>query len=324
MSSRIYVVLIAVLLAIGAIYWLVSNRAMPTSTPRGVRVKPTAVDFNGDRRSDWAVVRETDGALTWFVSNQGGQVTTAWGQRGDRLVPADYDGDGRTDLAVWRAGTFYVQPSSGRETTQAWGQADDDPMVVGDYDGDGRADFAVYRAGAPSRWFILKSSDGKSTEQPFGQTGDVPAPGDYDGDGRVDIAVKRAPSGDGAATFHLLQSTAGLADVPWGLGADVVVTGDYDGDGKADIAVARHEGAALVFYVRRSSDTTMLTQPWGQQGDTPAPGDYDGDRRTDFAVWRPASTNGAGTFYVLKSGGGELAQAWGQRDDVLPAAVAVR
>ena len=88
--------------------------------------------------------------------------TIGWGLPGDVPVPGDYDGDGRTDVAVWRpsTGVWWMLTSSSAFTaifTIGWGLPGDVP-VPGDYDGDGRTDVAVWRPSTGVWWMLTSSS----------------------------------------------------------------------------------------------------------------------------------------------------------------------
>jgi hypothetical protein len=105
-------------------------------------------------------------------------------------APADYDGDGVSDIGIYRDGAWSVVGSSdGNVTHVAWGGPSWVP-VGGDYDGDGIADVAVYHTSGV--WSIIRSSDGGTTVVGWGGApNDVPVPADYDGDGKTDIAIYR-------------------------------------------------------------------------------------------------------------------------------------
>ena len=295
------------------------------------------VDFDGDGKTDPAVIRNTGGGPsgqeTWFIQNSSGapaSTTRDWGIASDFAVPEDYDGDNKTDIAVWRPGPpfgsyFYIlQSSTGTLRTDQFGQTGDDPTVVGDYDGDGKTDPAVYRdgaiAGAHSFWYYRSSISGTIIGTDWGQNGDFPGPGDYDGDGKNDFVVQR-DAGGGQARFYLKQTTAGNTNVLFGTPLDVIVPGDYDGDLKTDIAVVRATGGVLTWYVLRSSNAATTSTAFGASvTDLVCQGDWDGDGKTDIAVWRPNADPTMNFFYWLRSSTGVLAAVeWGQNLDV-PAA----
>jgi hypothetical protein len=94
-------------------------------------------DYDGDGTTDFAVVREepaNNNNLVWYIfrSQSSTGVGIPFGAIGDDLtVQNDYDGDGKTDIAVWRNsdGNFYIINSSGGFTVTHWGTANDFPVA---------------------------------------------------------------------------------------------------------------------------------------------------------------------------------------------------
>ncbi|MFN0140994.1 MAG: FG-GAP repeat domain-containing protein [Pyrinomonadaceae bacterium] len=287
-----------------------------------------SIDFNGDNKTDFAVARSASagGQTTWWIRNSAGQDSASdWGlgvgfATGDRATPADFDGDGKTDIAVWRPGAaltaaFYILNSAGNTVSVVqFGQTGDDVTVVDDYDGDGKADPACYRAGASGTFFYrgsLGNPGGNITYALWGTTGDSAIPGDYDGDGKADFTIFRNDAGQ--AQHWRRQSDGSVVVLPYGLFTDKFVTGDFDGDGKTDIAAIRTNGANYDWYILRSSTGVTVFEKFGLSAtDYPVPGDYDGDNETDIAVWRSGQAADQTYFFVRNTNNSPVVQEWGQ------------
>jgi hypothetical protein len=219
---------------------------------------------------------------------------------------ADFDGDGRTDLSVYRPsqGNWYYQGSANGFVGLHFGDAADLP-APGDFDNDGKTDISVFRP-SNGTWYRINSNDGTVTFVEFGLNGDVPQTGDYDGDGRADQAVFRPTNG----TWYWRRSSNGQwAGLQFGQNGDKAVAGDYDGDGKTDPAVFR----GGLWYKYLSSNNSFSGEAFGIDSDRAVEGDYDGDNREDVAVFRPSNGN---WYFHLSRNGQFTGVHWGQNGDM--------
>jgi hypothetical protein len=269
-----------------------------------------------DDKASLSVFRPTDG--NWYsLQNSTANLLNAvpWGTNGDVPVPADYDGDGETDVAVVRnvgaAKNWYIYGANGVSSYQ-WGIGSDRP-VVGEFDGDGRADIGVFRNHPEgSYWHIRQSSNGMLRSFYFGKNGDKLVFGDFDGDGLTDPTVVRTFA-QGMFWYSLRSSTnyTQFTTHQFGSEGDIPAAESFDVDSRTDIAVFRPSNG--YWYVLRSSDGQFQAQQFGASGDKPQPADYDGDGRADFAVFRPS----AGAWYILRSGDNQFAaKQWGTSTDI--------
>ncbi len=222
--------------------------------------------------------------------------TAATGATGKCLLtnnhtPFDFDGDGKTDISIFRpsVGEWWINRSSSGQTVAAQFGQSTDRITPGDFTGDGKADIAFWRP-STGFWFILRSEDGSFFSFPFGTAGDISAPADYDNDGKTDAAVFR-PSN---STWYILLSGGGTIITQFGTAGDVPVVADYDGDGRADIAIYRPSVGQ--WWLSRSSAGVVAFQ-FGNSSDKPVQGDYTGDGKADAAFWRPST----GFWFILRS-----------------------
>jgi len=280
-------------------------------------VSKTFVDFDGDRKTDISIFRNNGGLGEWWYlkSETGGNSAFQFGAGTDKIVPADFTGDGKTDVAVWRptTGSWFIMRSEDNSFYSfPFGGSGDIP-VAADFDGDGKADPTVFRP-SNATWFIQASGQGVQIKQ-FGLTSDIPQIGDYDGDGKADLAIYRPTGANGAEWWIQRSSDGGVFATQFGLSSDKPVASDFTGDGKTDVAFWRPSTG--FWYVLRSEDFSFYAAPFGANGDIPVAGDYDGDGKADIAVFRPS----ASTWYANRSTGGTLIQGFGIAGDYpIPAA----
>lgn len=271
----------------GSYLWLVPDLSTATA-----RVRVTFKDGAGN-----AIGFVDSGS---FAVNRNG--TAGWSAAARR----DIDGDGRTDLAIWRpsAGYWFMRYSSTSYTTASaasWGSAGDVP-ISGDFDGDGRIDLTVFRP-AYGVWFICYSSQSYncagSSAYVWGQAGDIPLATDFDGDGRTDLTIWRPSNG----AWYTRTSSTGYTTataIQWGQNGDVPLAGDFDGDRKTEFAVYRPNGGYWYIVYSAASYGVSDTFQWGLPGDQPLTADFDGDGKTDLAVFRPST----GEWFIRYSGSG--------------------
>ena len=230
------------------------------------------VDFDGDGRSDFSTARYNAEVL-WRILPSGTRriQETRWGSStlGDFFAAADYDGDMKMDIAVFRAGVWHILLSStGTYTQDYWGTSGDVP-VLADFDRDSKADLTIARSESGQRvWYTRMSRDGTMRAVPWGLSSDGFFTGrvDFDGDSAADIMVIRSQGGQ--RVFYILRSSdLQMQVIPWGLSSDIVKLGDYDGDGRTDPAVTRAIDGQRVFFILQSSNGQTRHETFGLAGD---------------------------------------------------------
>lgn len=298
------------------------------------------LDFDGDGLFDPAYWKESDQSCRYVSSANGAEYTIPlpFGSPslGPTPAPADYDGDGKTDCAI------YVQQTK----TFYWRRSSDGIAKTDTFTLSGRSFVPLYNtywlssSGEARRYglydyktatFYWKSAwGGTIVSKQYGARGDRLLIGHWDTDAYTDIAVWRPSIG----LFSLTTSGGGYGDshdiIPAGVqSTDIPVPNvDRDGDGRLDIAFWRpstgywgtiYNPASIVGYQAGYALSDWTQWGCGSCDDRPLSGfDFDADGKTDPAVHRPPSTvSGAGAFYIkTTTAPGSISASHGASGDV--------
>jgi hypothetical protein len=281
---------------------------------RGARAL-AAADFDGDGRADLAVARVESvftggtpafaGDVQILLSTATGGLSFAYvvfdlGAPAD-VAAADFDGDGRVDVAVADATgdnvAIYPGRGDGGLLAAIRTPAGDEPtdLAAADLDGDGLADLAVANHAAGSLTLLFGRGDGsfRSGGAREGVAGPILA-ADANRDGRVDLLVGSRCTGIGfggpsRAGFVLLPGAGGgtfgapivLSDLSC---VEAIAAADVDADGRTDLLAAGPTAGAEVLlalpdggFGPRRQGTPPLVRAAGFA-------DFDGDGRVDLAL----------------------------------------
>lgn len=248
--------------------------ALQSSTP-GLGSAPSSIavgDFTGNGRLDVATAND-HGTVTVLLNNGNGTFSPSQtlslpdpGSLVLQIVTADFNHDGRLDLAVAADGGIYVFLGNGDGTfspapgspVDAGPNADFFGLAVGDFNDDGNLDLAAGGYADGGVYILLGKGDGTfvgAGGAPISLSPGVPtgiAAADFNGDGKLDIAaVANNPMrldvllGRGDGTFTPVAEP--VPDMPWqdGIFGSIygwaLQAGYFLADGRLDIAAMEQD-----------------------------------------------------------------------------------
>ncbi len=303
----------------------------PVQYPITGTVNSLAVaDLNGDHKLDLIV--DTSGqsvAINVLMGNGDGTFRTPIvdadsliNTYGSSIAVADFNGDGKADLAVnsnWGGlGTYGVailtgngdgtfNPGLGPYSTGLGGA-----LFALDLNGDGKPDLAVW--GSSFLTLILNQGNGVFPNRATFATAQYAygaVSGDFNGDGIPDIAVDAFnTSQNGIASVFLGNGDGSFQprqDTNTDAGPNIMAAGDFNGDGRLDLVIADSGGTSPGFatYLGNGNGKFQSAHDTGTSAsvDSLAVGDFNGDNKLDLAVVILNSSavsvylgNGSGSF----------------------------
>ena len=232
------------------------------------------------------------------------------------ISSGDFDGDGRSDIAIISGTTIISYFSNGKEF--AFG--DDltesnvypfEGITSGDFDGNGYDDIAIYctYSALHPNWDAILLYNWNTTTNTFErrtplilseESGNYIGitSGDLNGDGLDDIVVLKSASkirafvstGDDFTICPSSNDQTVFATYPLDLALDGLTAGDFDGDGSDEIAFYENYQDHIYVYQWSNNPSSPLTSvsswafvPTGNSISGISSGDFDGDKLKDLA-----------------------------------------
>jgi len=280
-------------------------------------------DFNQDGNADLAVtVRESlnfTGAIVLLAGDGNGVFSAtrsrrfALGALPYDLVAADFNGDGRPDLATVNALANEVSlllndGRGGFAASQSIGVGlEPRSLAVADFNGDGKSDLVTANRNSATLTILLGDGKGGFTSMLIGVGANprLVKTADVNGDGKSDLIVPHNNSefisvllgnGDGGFTEPLASS---VGAVPQNL-----AIGDINGDGRLDFVMTATAGGqsldnARIFHGDGTGKFTAAGQLLAPQATVVNTLDSNGDGLVDLLVTASVANFGAGIFVIL-------------------------
>ena len=302
-----------------------------TLLPTGAR--SLAAHYSGDGNfgpNTSAVYAETVAALP----SSGFQTAVPYAAGGspNLVTLADFNGDGKTDMAVGHTSSTGIDVLLGngdgtfqtaKNTEALTGPA---TLAAGDFDKDGKADLVVANSGNNNVSIFVGNGDGtfaRPVNYPAGIEPNSVVVADFNGDGNADLAVSNAGDGtvsvllgNGDGTFQSQITTAVGTQPTW------LTAADFNGDGVLDLAVVNSVSGNIGILLGNGDGTfqTQVTYAAGPGPDSIVAGDLNGDGKPDLAVADITSYN---LTVLLGNGDGTFKSAVSYAAPPMPLAVAM-
>jgi hypothetical protein len=291
-------------------------------------------DFNSDGKPDLALINGAGlggvgSGVTILLGNGdgsfGSDITYGASNSGladpSSVVAADFNGDGKPDLAVSIVtGSTAILLNNGDGT---FGPVQTIPGVTVDAAADLRGDGRMDLVGTDGSRAVVLLGNGDGTFQAPVRYGAGPNPfdviaTDLDGDGKPDLAVFGTDSGgpvlpgatiavlrgNGDGTFAAPQTIPAVA--PSGGVRQGLVADDFNGDGHPDVALLGSDTVSILLGRGDGSLADAAYSPTGGAALSVAVGDFNGDGQADVAAQvggrvEVLSGRGNGTYQTAAS-----------------------